>query len=136
MTRGQEGAVRVDWQRLFNHKPWIEARRRLIYTDFKHPFSQSPLNLLRKLRLPTIAVELPRITVGPHKPFPAKWWTIRWKQGAVLGELRVQQRRLFRHAPDWSPLRSLAFPALRFSFRKSKSPSFKARAFKGMKHSH
>ena len=56
------------------------------------------------------------IVVGHRDP---RWWSMRWKLNLPIGELRVQDRILFRNVPQWHPLYGLTAPALRFTLRKS-----------------
>ena len=68
--------------------------------------------------------KLPIITFP--KPQYQKWGYIEWKKSLQIasinfGEFRVQQRRLFPHAPKWSPVHGLSFPALRFLSKESLS---------------
>ena len=68
--------------------------------------------------------KLPVITFP--KSHYQKWGYIEWKKTLQIasirfGEFRVQQRRLFPHAPKWSPVHGLSFPALRFLSQKSLS---------------
>jgi hypothetical protein len=44
----------------------------------------------------------------------------------LIGELRIQDRVLFRNAPKWNPLHGLTLPALRFTLEKSKWKPMKA----------
>jgi len=112
--------IRPTWKALYTKPPWIEAEGRLVRTRWVHPFERAWFGPARRLHLPTVAVELPRLALGPARPFIPRWWTIAWKKSLVLGELRVQKRILFRKAPRWSPLHGLSLPALRYSFRRSR----------------
>jgi hypothetical protein len=89
--------------RLGAEASWVHVEKPRLFPD-------SPITALKWLRIPKIAI-------GDK---PRKWGDIRWKKDLVIGELRVQQRRLFPHAPRWSPLNKLEIPALHFSFEKSK----------------
>jgi hypothetical protein len=86
------------------------AERSFLHVETPRLFPNSPVAPLKWLRLP-------RLALGDQ---PNKWGDIRWKQNLIIGELRVQQRRLFPSADRWSPLHKLALPALHFSFKKSK----------------
>jgi len=54
---------------------------------------------------------------GPPQP---RWWSITWKKDLPVGELRVQQRNLFLHAPKWSPFHGVSHKALHLTPRKSR----------------
>ena len=111
--------LRVQWQKLFDRKPWVPSREQFLRTEWRRPFANALWGPARKLRLPVIAVELPRLSFGPGKAFKPHWWSIRWKKDLIVGELRVQQRLLFPNAPKWSPVHGLSLPALRFTTQKS-----------------
>lgn len=115
------GWVRVEWRRLLDKTPWVPARQRLFYTEWRSLFPAAPFATIRNLKLPVVVAELPRITVGPPRQYNPRWWSIYWKRNLFLGELRLQQRILFPKAPQWSPLHKLSFPAFRPTFHKSKS---------------
>ncbi len=93
---------------------------------WKQPFRRALWGRLRNVQVPTIGIELPRLGLGAPKPFVPRWWSIRWKKNLIIGELRIQDRVLFRKAPKWSPLHGLTLPALRFTLQKSKWTSMKA----------
>ena len=88
--RANRSSFRVEWRTLFPNAPsWSPVR------GWKLPVITSP------------------------KPHYQKWGYIEWKKSLQIasikfGESRVQQRRLFPHAPKWSPVHGLSFPALRF----------------------
>jgi len=109
--------MRVEWRRLGDKTPWTPTRGKLVYTRWEKLFPNAPWSVARKLKLPVTTVELPRIVFG--QKFKPKWWSIKWKRDLIVGELRVQQRILFPHAPQWSPLHKLSFPAFHFSPRRS-----------------
>ncbi|MCP5525099.1 MAG: relaxase domain-containing protein [Verrucomicrobiales bacterium] len=113
--------VRVEWHRLFDHTPWITPRRKFVYGEVFQPFPGAWWRPARDLRLRRLRVELPRIQFGRHRrAHRPKWWQIYWKKPVAVGELRVQQRFLFPHAPKWSPLYGLSAPALRVTTKRSK----------------
>jgi conjugative relaxase-like TrwC/TraI family protein len=117
--------LRVEWHRLFNSTPWAPPRQRLIALEWKKPFSKGWWGPARSLELPTIAIELPKLTFGEPKPFPARWHRIRRRVNLLLGEFRTQDRVLFPKAPKWSPLHGVSFPAFRFCLGKSELPPLK-----------
>ena len=81
-----------------------------LHVETPRLFPKSPISPIKWLRAPKLAL-------GDK---PNKWGDIRWKKDLVIGELRIQQRRLFPRADRWSPLHKLALPALHFSLKKSK----------------
>ncbi len=85
------------------------AERSFLHVERPRLFPHSPIAALKWLRVSKLAL-------GDK---PSKWGDIRWKKDLVIGELRVQQRRLFPQADRWSPLHKLTLPALHFSFQKS-----------------
>lgn len=134
----QMGALpffRIEWRRVLAHDPpWVAARQRLVTIESKQLFPLAPWRFARKLRLPVIAVELPRLALGRKRPFRPKWNVILWKQSLVLGEVRVQNRHLFPNAPSWSPARHATASTLRLTARKSKT--LKELQNQGLFHSH
>ena len=113
--------LQVQWQRVFDSTPWIKARGKFVYTETFQPFAKSWWRPARELRLTRVRVELPQIRLGSRsRRFQPKWWEIYWKANLGIGELRVQQRFLFPHAPRWSPLQGLSLPAVRFTTNCSK----------------
>ncbi|MBI5386440.1 MAG: relaxase domain-containing protein [Verrucomicrobia bacterium] len=86
--RSKTPFVRVEWRRLFPRAPfWSPARH-----------WKAPVIVIgrRGRRIP-----------------PARWGKTLWRKDLGLGELRVQQRRLFPQAPGWSPARQWTLPAFR-----------------------
>lgn len=97
---------RVEWRTLFRNAP-----------------SWSPF---KNMRVPIFSILL-----SDHQ----KWGFIKWKldlhlAGFKLGEFRVQDRRLFPHAPRWNPLHKASLPALRFLL----PPSFLAQVVQKLNH--
>jgi hypothetical protein len=88
------------------------AERSFVHFESPRVFPNSPLESLKWRRATKIAV-------GDKQP---KWGEIKWKKSLGNVELRIQGRRLFRHAPKWSPLHGLEIPALRFA---EKTPKYK-----------
>jgi hypothetical protein len=112
--------LHVEWRRLFDQTPWLKTRGQFLYREHYRPFPDAPWGPARNLRLRRLRIETPRLALGAQKqPYRPKWWEITWKRDLVVGELRVQQRRLFPNAPKWSPLHGRSLPALRFTTRKS-----------------
>ncbi|HRY49984.1 MAG TPA: MobF family relaxase [Candidatus Paceibacterota bacterium] len=129
--------LRVQWRRVFgNPQPWVPARQRFLSLETKQLFPFSPLRVIRKLRIPVIAMELPGIGIGRQKPFQARWGSILWKRYLALGELRVQERRLFPNAPQWSPARHLTASTIRFTARTSQPATVKDEPAHTISHSH
>ena len=81
-----------------------------LHVETPRLFPKSPISPIKWIRVPKLAL-------GDK---PIKWGDIRWKKNLIIGELRIQQRRLFPRADRWSPLHKMALPALHFSFKKSK----------------
>jgi conjugative relaxase-like TrwC/TraI family protein len=67
---------------------------------------------IRDMRMPKLALGIPQM----------KWGKIIWKQNLLIGEFRVQEKRLFPNAPQWSPLHKLELPHLRFTTKHSYTP--------------
>ncbi len=118
--------LRLRWKALYDRRPWIPERGRFLHTHWKQPFKHALWGPARNLQIPSIGIELPRLGLGAPKPFVPRWRSIRWKKDLIIGEVRIQNRMLFRNAPKWSPLHGLTLPALRFTFQKSKSKAMKA----------
>ena len=87
------------------------AERSFVHVKSPRVFANSPLESLKWMRVPKIAV-------GDKQP---KWNDILWKKNLPLVELRLQKKRLFTNAPKWSPLHGLEIPALRFCAKKPDS---------------
>lgn len=80
--------LRVEWQTLFPNAPfWSPAK-----------------NLKR-----------PMIIIGQKPVRFRRWENILWWKPFLTGELRLQMRPLFPHAPAWSPARLIELPALRLA---------------------
>jgi len=118
--------IHLRWKALYDKRPWVPEQKQLVHVHWKQPFRRALWGRLRNVQVPTIGIELPRLGLGAPKPFVPRWWSIRWKKNLVIGELRIQDRVLFRKAPKWSPLHGLTLPALRFTLQKSKWTSMKA----------
>ena len=129
--------LRVEWRRMLGSAPpWLPARRRFIALEYKQLFPLAPWARARKLKLPVVAVELPRIAIGRRKTVRPKWWTIRWKRNLILAELRVQSRPVFPNAPKWNPAHRLAPSALRITAKKSEWKPLKAEQTHTQSYSH
>jgi len=82
----ERGLVSVEWRRVFPYAPkWSPARY---------------------WKAPVVVLGRPRMKAS-------RWGTIRWQWRFGSTEVRVQNRRLFPNAPQWSPARKLSLPALR-----------------------
>jgi conjugative relaxase-like TrwC/TraI family protein len=114
--------VRVEWKRVFDETPWIPAKERLVYLAWNTPFPNAPLATIRTLKMPAIAISLPRLRIGPPKDYHRKWGAIEKKWNLALGELRLQRRHPFAKLSKSNPLHHLSFPALRLTAHKSESP--------------
>ena len=87
--------------------PGDEAK--FIRLESRRPFHNSPIALLRNLRVSMVAL-------GDE---PRKWDKIHWRLKLLKHlEVRVQDRRLFPSAPRWNPASKLSLPALRFTTQK------------------
>jgi conjugative relaxase-like TrwC/TraI family protein len=118
-TMGQPW-LRVEWRRLLDPTPWQPPHGKLLRQIWHQPFPNAWWGPARRMRLPGLAVELPRLKLGQGFHFQPRWRHILWKRRLMGGELRVQERRLFPHAPQWSPLHHLRLPAVRWTPRTSK----------------
>lgn len=118
--------VHLRWKALYAKRPWVSERGRFVHVHWSQPFRRALWGRLRNLHVPSIGIELPRVGLGVPKPYVPRWSSIRWKKNLIIGELRIQDRVLFRKAPKWNPLHSLTLPALRFTLEKSKWTSMKA----------
>ncbi len=118
--------LHLRWKALYAKRPWVPERGRFLHVHWKQPFRRALWSRLRNLPVPSLGIELPRLGLGASPPFVPRWWSIRWKKDLLIGELRLQDRILFRQAPKWSPLHGLTFPALRFTFEKSNWKAMKA----------
>ena len=84
-----KGPVRVEWRRLFPKAPsWSPAR---------------------KWKAPRLVLDRPQA----RRPRPRQWGRVLWSKNLIVGEVRVQKRRLFPKAPHWSPARKLTLPVVR-----------------------
>ena len=94
----------------------VPERPAFIRIEWKQLFPKAPnWSPARKLKAPVIVV-------GNRDP---RWWTIKWKKDFKLFEVRLQDRILFRNAPQWSPFYGRTALALRFTLKKSKWKAFK-----------
>jgi conjugative relaxase-like TrwC/TraI family protein len=118
--------VHLRWKALYEKRPWVAERGRFLHVHWKQPFRRALWGRLRNVQVPTIGIELPRLGLGAPKSYVPRWWSIRWKKDLLIGELRIQDRVLFRNAPKWNPLHGLTLPALRFTLEKSKWKPMKA----------
>lgn len=114
--------ARIEWERLDDRTPWIRPKRQFVLTQWQHPFPGALWGPARKLRLPVLVVALPRLSIGARPEYSPRWWKVYWKKDLGLAELRLQQRFLFPHAPDWSPFRRLSVPTFRFATQKVQPP--------------
>jgi conjugative relaxase-like TrwC/TraI family protein len=94
----------------------LPVHRRFTRTEWRKAFRKapkwSPVSELRTARLVL-------------KDQPRRWAAIRWEMAIPrIGEsskaVRIQERKLFPKAPQWSPLSKLSLPALRFSRPRAK----------------
>lgn len=104
--------IHLRWKALYDKRPWVPEQKQFLHVHWKQPFRRALWGRLRNVQVPTIGIELPRLDLGAPKPFVPRWWSIRWKKNLIIGELRIQDRVLFRKAPKWSPLHGLTLPAL------------------------
>ncbi len=72
--------------------------------------------LFRKARWwsPVKNLKAPVIAFGER---PRRWNSILWRKRLLFIELRIQNRRIFPRAPNWTGLRKLELPALRIRHR-------------------
>lgn len=111
--------ARVEWKRLLNRQPWVPPKRQWLRLEKQALLPHAGIKALQKLQLPVVAAEIPMLRIGKPKTFKPKWWGMRWKKEAVIGELRVQDRLLFPKAPKWSPFHQLSLPAMRLTPKRS-----------------
>jgi len=101
----------VRWEKQFRFLK-ISVEDRILFPD------APKWSRLRGVKHRAVHVTIPK-EVLPGPP-PPRWWSITWKQGLPVGELRVQQRNLFRRAPRWSPFYGIKHKALHLTPNKSK----------------
>lgn len=82
---------------------------RLARVEWKKAFRKAPK------WSPIAGVRVPRLVL---KNQPRRWADIRWEKaipriGEASKAIRIQQRKLFPKAPQWSPLSKLSLPAIR-----------------------
>ena len=75
----------------------------VLHWELRRIFPKAYWKWARELRLNVLCLGNP----------PRHWTETRWKKEWGRFELRLQERRLFPHAPRWNPLHGLQFPALR-----------------------
>ena len=111
--------LQIHWRPLPNPTPWLPARRKPLRITHQEPFPLASVAGLRRLKLPVLAAELPRVGLGKPGGYRPRWWKIHWKRSLGPVELRLQQRFLAPKAPRWSPLHQRSLPAFRLTARKS-----------------
>ena len=101
----------VHWEKTFRFLK-ISVQDRFI-------FPEAPQNsIFHGLTHKAVHFSIPtEILAAPPEP---KWGHISWKETFLGGEVRVQERNLFRRAPKWSPVHGLKHKALRFTTKISK----------------
>ncbi len=75
----------VEWHTLLDKSPWLPPKRRAVHIKWQQVFPTLPSSRARSLKVPYIALSLPKIEVGPKKEFKPHWWTIRAKYELFLG---------------------------------------------------
>jgi conjugative relaxase-like TrwC/TraI family protein len=126
----------IEWKQLFDPTPWNPPPRQMVRVDWKSLFPNSKREKLKNLKLPVVAVALPKIAVGPQKVNKPKWWSILWKRDLIFAELRVQRRLVCPKAPRWSPLYGVVIPSLRLTTQKSEWKPLKQWKKTDQSHSH
>ncbi len=111
------GPVHLAWKALYDKEPWLEEKGKFLHLRWSHPFAKGLWAPGRRIALPTLAVELPYLRLGPAQPFVPRWQSIHWRKKLGLVELRVQQRTICPDAPAWSPLHRVSVPSLRFALK-------------------
>lgn len=96
-----------------SHRVWSRAQRAargLLQVGWQPIFPKAPAwSPAKKWKAPVLVLDRQR----PPAQQPRKWGRVVWSQDLVVGEVRVQQRRLFPKAPAWSPARKLTLPVVR-----------------------
>ena len=91
------------------------AERGLVSVEWRRPFPHAPK------WSPVRYWKTPVVVLGHAHPKPRKWGSVLWQGSFLAIEARLQQRRLFPKAPQWSPARHLALPALRLRVKPASS---------------
>lgn len=120
--------IHLRWKALYDKKPWEQEKGKFFHVHWTCPFERGLWSVARKIQIPSIGVELPRLSFGPGKPFVSKWSAVVWKKNFLNLELRFQHRAISQAAPDWSLVRRVTIPALRFKLLLPKSKPAKGKS--------
>ena len=90
---------------------WSKLPRPYVGVAWRRAFPNAPSwSAASKWKVPVVVLSESESSL-PRNP---KWGRINWRQNTLIGELRIQRRRLFPNAPHWNPARKLSLPALRW----------------------
>lgn len=90
----------------------------IVTIEWRSPFpGPAWRNQDRDFKLPVIVFPIMGIFKGGPK---RRWGKTIWRKELIGGEIRVQERTLFSHLPEWNPIRRITIPALRLTPKKPK----------------